>query len=91
MKYSQEQLTSIEQLASLYTRPSEIAILLDIPEEEFKSDIALDGHPARKAYILGKLRQKTKIRKQMAALAAVGSPAAIEMSEKALLDMEDDE
>ncbi|MGN0236750.1 MAG: hypothetical protein ACI4AK_01480 [Lepagella sp.] len=75
----------------LYTKPSEIAIYLDISEEIFKSDINSEGHPARKAYIRGKLTQKLEIRKQMATLARVGSPVAIEMSEKALLDMEDDE
>ncbi len=91
MKYSAKKLEKIEQLAQLYTKPSEIAIYLDIPEEHFKADINSDGHPARNAYIKGKLAQKLEIRKQMAALARVGSPAAIEMSEKALLDMEDDE
>ncbi len=91
MKYSPEQLALIEQFAALYTKPSEIAVYLDIPEEQFRSDINSEGHPARKHYIKGKLTQKLEIRKQMATLARVGSPAAIEMSEKALLDMEDDE
>lgn len=91
MKYSAAQLEKIEQFAQLYTKPSEIAVYLDIPEEEFKTDINSEGHPARKAYIRGKLSQKLEIRKQMAVLARVGSPAAIEMSERALLDMEDDE
>ena len=91
MKYSPEQLEKIEQLASLYTKPSEIAIYLDLPEDELRTDINSEGHPARKAYVRGKMLQKLKIRTQMATLASVGSPAAIEMSEKALLDMEDDE
>ncbi len=91
MKYSPEQLDKIEQFAQLYTKPSEIAIYLDVPESVFKADIACPNHPARNAYIKGKLSQKLEIRKQMATLARVGSPAAIEMSEKALLDMEDDE
>ena len=91
MIYTPEQLEKIEQFAQLYTKPSEIAIYLDIPESVFKADIAAEGHLARRAYIRGKLSQKLEIRKQMAALARVGSPMAIEMSEKALLDMEDDE
>lgn len=91
MKYSPEQLEKIEQFAQLYTKPSEIAVYLDISESEFKTDISIADHPARKAYIRGKLAQKLAIRKQMSTLARVGSPAAIEMSEKALLDMEDDE
>lgn len=32
MKYSSVQLEKIEQFAQLYTKPSEIAIYLDIPE-----------------------------------------------------------
>ena len=75
----------IEELAGLYTRPTEIAIYLGV------NDINCDGNPARNAYIRGKLSQKLEVRKQMAMLARVGSPLAIEMSEKALLDMEDDE
>lgn len=91
MKYSQDQLTTIEQLASLFTKPSEIAVYLDVPVEAFKADISFPESPAQKAYIRGKLFQKLEIRKQTAMLARVGSPSAIEMSEKALLDMEDDE
>lgn len=91
MTYSAEQLTAIEQLAALYIRPSEIAVALDLREEEFKCDIAMAESPARKAYLKGKLSQKIETRKQMAMLARVGSPAALDMSERALLDMEDDE
>lgn len=91
MIYSPEQLEVIEQMASLYITPTEIAVTLDVPELELKSDIASAYHPARKAYLKGKLSQKIEIRKQMAMLARVGSPAALEMSERALLDMEDDE
>lgn len=78
-------------MAALYLRPSEIAIAIDVPEEEFKSDIAMAESEVRRSYLRGKLTQKLEIRKQMAMLARVGSPAALEMSERALLDMEDDE
>lgn len=91
MKYSEEQLQTIEQLASLYMPATEIAISLGVPELELKADINSLDHPARIAYLKGKISQKIEIRKQMAMLARVGSPAALEMSEKALLDMEDDE
>ena len=91
MTYSEDQLKQIEELATLYTRPTEIAIYIGVNEAMFKADINCDGNPARNAYIRGKLSQKLEVRKQMAMLARVGSPLAIEMSEKALLDMEDDE
>lgn len=91
MKYSPEQLAAIESLAAICTKPSEIAITIDVPEEELKSDIAISGHPARTAYQKGKISTKTEIRKQMVMLARVGSPAAVDMLNDAILDMEDDE
>lgn len=91
MKYSPQQLQAIEQLATICTPPTEIAISLELPEEQFRSDIAIADHPARRAYLKGKLATKTEIRKQMVMLARVGSPAAIEMMDRAILDMEDDE
>lgn len=91
MKYSPEQLEAVEKLAAICTRPSEIAISLDIPEYEFKQDINLVGHPARSAYMKGKLSTKTEIRRQMVMFARVGSPAAVDMLHRELLDMEDDE
>ena len=91
MTYSAEQLATIEQMAALYLTPTEIAVTLDIPEEGFKSDIAMADSPARRSYLRGKLSQKIATSKQMAMLAGGGSPMALEMSERALLDMEDDE
>ena len=91
MKYSPEQLAAIESLAAICTKPTEIAITIDVPEEQFKSDISIAGNPARTAYIKGKISTKTEIRKQMVMLARVGSPAAVDMLNDAILDMEDDE
>lgn len=91
MIYSTEQLELIEQLASIYMTPTEIAIKLGVPETELKSVISVPDHPVRIAYLKGKISQKIEVRKQMAMLARVGSPVALEMSERALLDMEDDE
>lgn len=91
MTYTDKQLQSIEQLASIYIKPTEIAVMLDVQVERFKADIAMADSPAGKAYIRGKLLQKIEVHKQMTLLARVGSPLALEMSEKALLDMEDDE
>lgn len=91
MMYTPEQIKSIEELAALYLRPSEIAAMLDLPEDRFREDLAVPDSPARRAYLRGKLAQKLEIRRQMATLARVGSPLALEMSERALLDMEDDE
>ncbi len=68
-----------------------MAIRLGVSELKFKQDIKTPEHPARIAYINRKISQKIEIHKNMATLARVGSPLALEMSKKALLDMEDDE
>ncbi len=91
MIYTDNELQQIENLATLYIKPTEMAVLLGVPEAEFKSDITTPEHPARRAYIKGKLGQKLEVHRQMAELARVGSPLALEQSQKALLDMEDDE
>lgn len=91
MNYTAEQLKMIEQLAAICTTPTEIAITIDVYEEVLKTDIRISGHPARVAYIKGKLSTKTEIRRQMLEFARVGSPAAVSMLHDAILDMEDDE
>lgn len=91
MNYSKDQLEQIEKLAAICTKPSEIAILVDVPEEVLKMDISIQGSPARKAYLKGKLSTKVEIHKQMVMFARVGSPAAVDSLNRAMLDMEDDE
>ena len=91
MTYTEEELKTIEKLASLYMKPSEIALVLNKPTLAFREDISFVDSPAYIAYNRGKIAQKLEVRKQMATLARVGSPLALEQSERALLDMEDDE
>ena len=91
MRYTPEQLDQIEKMAAICTRPTEIAIVIGVPEEQFKSDIAITESPARIAYVKGKISTKTEIRKQMVELARLSSPSAVAMLNDAILDMEDDE
>lgn len=89
--YTEKELETIERLASIYMKPTEIALIIDRHPEQFKLDINAVGSPAYKAYLKGKISQKIEVQKQMAVLARVGSPLALEQSQRALLDMEDDE
>lgn len=91
MTFTTQELKRIEELAALFLTPSEIALDLDVPAEKFKFELSMSDSDASKAYRRGKLGQKIEVRRQMALLARVGSPSALEMSERALLDMEDDE
>ena len=81
MTYSAEQLQQIENFASIYLKISDMAVILGIPAEVLREDIADHSSDA----------SKVKLLHQEMMLAQVGSPLAIENTHRNLLDMEDDE
>ena len=91
MEYEKEILTQIEKFASIYLKISDMAVILDIPTDVLRSDIADRGTDVSKAYRRGKAGSKVKLHSQEMMLAQVGSPLAIENAHRNLLDMEDDE
>lgn len=91
MIYSEEILKKIEDYASIYLKISDIAVILDIPADILRSDIAVRSSAVSKAYRRGKAMSKINIHRQEMALAQVGSPLALENAHRNLLDMEDDE
>lgn len=91
MKYTNEELTQIEKYASIYLKISDMAVILDIPADVLRSDIADRSSAVSKAYRKGKASSKVKLHSQEMMLAQVGSPLAIENAHRNLLDMEDDE
>lgn len=91
MTYSKDELTQIEKFASIYLKISDIAIILDIPADVLREDIADRSSAVSKAYRKGKIASKVKLLAQEMQLAQIGSPLAIENTHKNLLDMEDDE
>lgn len=68
-----------------------MAVILDIPADVLRSDIADRTTEVSKAYRRGKAASKVKLHSQKMMLAQVGSPLAIENAHRNLLDMEDDE
>lgn len=91
MTYSQTDLEKIEQFAQSFLKITDIAVLLDIPAEQLREDIADRASEAYKAYRRGKVLSKLKIRQQEMSLAAIGSPLGIENTRRSLIEMEDDE
>lgn len=81
----------IEKFASIYLKISDIAVILDIPADVLREDIADRTSEVSKAYRRGKAGSKVKLHSQEMMLAQVGSPLAIENAHRNLLDMEDDE
>ena len=91
MNYSQEELQQIEQFASIYLKISDMAVILGVPAEQLRSDIADHNTEVSLRYRRGKAASKVKLLHQEMMLAQVGSPLAIENTHRNLLDMEDDE
>ena len=91
MTYSAEQLKQIEQFASIYLKISDMAVILGIPAEILREDIANKSSDVSQHYRRGKATSRVKLLHQEMMLAQVGSPLAIENVHRNLLDMEDDE
>ena len=91
MTYSDNELQQIEQFASIYLKISDMAVILGIPAEILREDIADKSTAVSQHYRRGKAASKVKLLAQEMQLAQVGSPLAIENTHRNLLDMEDDE
>lgn len=91
MIYSETVLQQVEKLASIYLKISDIAVIIDVPADLLRSDIADRSTAVSLAYRRGKAASKVKLLSQEMMLAQVGSPLAIENVHRNLLDMEDDE
>ena len=91
MTYSDNVLQQFEKFASIYLKISDMAVILDIPADVLRDDIADRTSKVSKAYRRGKAASKVKLHSQEMMLAQVGSPLAIENAHRNLLDMEDDE
>ena len=91
MTYSETELQQVEQYASIYLKISDMAVILGVPAESLRSDIADHNTEVSLRYRRGKAASKVKLLHQEMMLAQVGSPLAIENTHRNLLDMEDDE
>ena len=91
MTYNDEQIATIEQLASIYMPIRDIALILEVDETALREDIHCQSNPASRAYRQGKALSKVALHQQEMNLAKVGSPLALENARQNLLDMEDDE
>ena len=91
MRYSEEQLEKIKELASQLMRPEHIALLLGVDQEELKRKIKHLGNEAYAAYETGKAETILELRKQELKLAKLGSPLAVDMVHRFLVDQEQNE
>lgn len=86
MTFSNEQLEKIRELAGYLMRPDQIARLIDIPPEKLKTAIKQKNSPAQIAYETGKAETILEFRKQEVTMAKMGSPLAVELMERFIID-----
>lgn len=91
MKFSPEDLTKIEEMASVYLPISDMAALLDVDADALRMEIRDPETPASKAYRKGKAQTTLELRKQEMALAFAGSPLGIENVTSSLAIMQEQE
>lgn len=91
LEYTEDTLSQIESYASIYLKISDMAVILDVPAEQLREDIADRTTEVSKRYHRGKAASKVKLLHQEMQLAYVGSPLALENAQRNLMDMEDDE
>ena len=91
MQYTEEQLEQVEQLASIYMKISDIALIIEVDVTVLREDIECPSTDVSRAYRKGKAMSKVALHQQEMNLAKVGSPLALENARQNLLDMEDDE
>ena len=88
MEYNEEQLNKIEEYAALLTTISDMAVLLDIDEDDLRNDIALKTTAVSIRYRKAKALTELELRRQEIELAKLGSPIAIDLVQKYKLNQQ---
>lgn len=88
MNLNHEQIQKVKEYASLFLSYEEIALLLQINSDDFIAEVTDEYSEVYKAYELGRLENEIEIRKQIIALAKLGSPAAQEQAMRLLKELQ---
>lgn len=80
----------IEELASVLTPPSQMAAILNLDEDIFKSNLKMHGTEERRAFLRGMSSTADILRRNNIELANAGSPEAIRSCFAAMNRMLDD-
>ena len=84
MKFSEEQLARIEELAGLFMSVTDIAVLIGVEPFQLKAEIRDYESPARTAYLRGKTISKAELLQNEMKFAKIGSPLGMEAVRKSL-------
>lgn len=86
MEYTGPELEKIGEYAGLLMTITDIAILMNIDEDELRSDISDNSNNVYRTYRLSKIRTTLELHRQEIELAKLGSPLSIELTQKYIID-----
>ncbi len=89
MNYNSDFLDKVYSLGETLTTIEEMAILLDVDEEELRDEISCNDSQLRKSYLKGIISTKVRLRKNELELASAGSPTAVQMALDYVLKVEE--
>lgn len=89
MNFDCDFLDKVHGLGEALSTIEEMAILLDVDEEELRDEISCSDSQVRRAYLKGIISTKVRLRKNELDLAAAGSPAAVQMALDYVLKVEE--
>ena len=86
MPYTEDDLKKIQEYASLLMKISDIAVLLEMDEDELRESISIKTSGPGIAYRKGKTQTVLDLRRQEIELGKAGSTIGIELTQKYMLE-----
>jgi len=86
LKYTPEQIEKISEYAGLLLTIGDIAVLLELDEDELREHISIKNTEVSKAYRRAKAEMILEMRNEEIQLAKLGSPGAMDIIQKYIID-----
>ena len=86
MEYNSNQLEKVQEYAGLLMTVSDISVLIGVNEDSFKEDIGNKNTAVSMAFRKGQIETVLDLRKQEIEMAKLGSPMAVELIQKYIID-----
>ena len=86
MEYNSSQLEKVQEYAGLLMTVSDISVLIGVNEDIFREDISNKNTAVSIAFRKGQIETILELRKQEIEMAKLGSPMAVELIQKYIID-----
>ena len=86
MEYNSSQLEKVQEYAGLLMNVSDISVLIGVNEDSFREDIGNKNTAVSMAFRKGQIETVLELRKQEIEMAKLGSPMAVELIQKYIID-----